>query len=172
MWAKKYTAIRVFMTMRRRRCDTSSRMVMPRTINHVRILTRLQVDDALREGQEDRPTLRPGEDPHLAHWFPATTRPPESRQCRRGPRPEAGCARTPRTQSFRRHTQRGRRSWKGAARRSGGYRKAFLQECLGHRRARFLATNARTSSTPRVLSTCSGLIHPRRAVPTPKRICR
>ena len=32
--------------------------------------------------------------------------------------------------------------------------------------------NARTSSTPRVLSTCAGSIQPRRAVPTPNRICR
>ncbi len=45
-----------------------------RSLGDARTLARLNVDFALRAGQGGAPTVRPGDDPLLAHWLPATTR--------------------------------------------------------------------------------------------------
>jgi hypothetical protein len=37
-------------------------------------IARLDVDFARRVGQSNKPTVQPGDDPQLAHWFPASTK--------------------------------------------------------------------------------------------------
>ena len=100
-----------------------------------------------------------------ARSFPARAPPPESRRCRRGRRRAAACACTPRRQVSR-------HACTAADKSSSGDRRRRAPVSVPSPAPRFAATNARTSSTPRVFSTCAGSIQPRRAVPTPNRICR
>jgi len=43
------------------------------SISDYQKVARLDIDYALRAGQTNKPTIQPGDDPQLAHWFPAST---------------------------------------------------------------------------------------------------
>ncbi|MDA1049521.1 MAG: DUF1583 domain-containing protein [Planctomycetota bacterium] len=43
------------------------------SISDYQKVARLDLDFALRAGQVNKPTIQPGDDPQLAHWFPAST---------------------------------------------------------------------------------------------------
>jgi tetratricopeptide (TPR) repeat protein len=55
----------------------NQRRTLQRALQAVRnypALARLDVDFALRAGMQEKPTIQPGDDPLLAHWFPASTK--------------------------------------------------------------------------------------------------
>jgi tetratricopeptide (TPR) repeat protein len=43
------------------------------SISDYQKVARLDIDYAIRVGQSNKPTIQPGDDPQLAHWFPAST---------------------------------------------------------------------------------------------------